>query len=244
MYKEFANLYDQLMNDFDYKEWFLYIEEIFTKFKVSPEKVLEMACGTGNLTYYLGEKGYKLTAFDLSEEMLAIAYKKLNKFKNIKLLKQDMTSFQLNEKYQAVVSICDSINYILCENQLLNTFKNVYKHLETDGIFIFDINSEYKLQEIIGENIFVEDRENIFYIWDNDFEQDRKIHNFYLTFFYGADGINFRRTDEYHRQRSYKEEEVKDLLTSAGFNHVYSYEAFSFKPVAANSERINFVALK
>src|SRR5699024_5804818 len=165
MYNEFASLYDELMYDFDYKNWFEYIENIFKKFNKNLNTILEMACGTCNLSYFFGEKGYKLTCFDLSSEMLSVAYKKLNLFKNIRILNQDMIDFNFNEKFDAVIAACDSINYIIDEKDLLSVFNNVYKHLKADGIFIFDINSVYKLKNIIGNNIFAEDQEDIFYTW-------------------------------------------------------------------------------
>src|SRR5690554_2449168 len=112
IYNEFANLYDELMGDFDYENWFNYIEEIFNRYNKSPKKVLEMACGTGNLSYYLASRGYQLTCFDLSEDMLSKAYAKLRRFKNIKLLNQNMVDFKFNESFDSIISICDSINYI------------------------------------------------------------------------------------------------------------------------------------
>src|SRR5699024_2477460 len=189
-----------------------YIENIFKKFNKNPNTILEMACGTGNLSYFFGEKGYKLTCFDLSSEMLSVAYKKLNLFKNIRILNQDMIDFNFNEKFDAVIAACDSINYIIDEKDLLSVFNNVYKHLKADGIFIFDINSVYKLKNIIGNNIFAEDQEDIFYTWQNFYNNNTNICNFYLTFFYSNDGINYRRADEFHKQKAYQKEYIKKLL--------------------------------
>ena len=129
-YEEFALYYDELMDDVDYKGWFLYIKDIFTRFDIEPKEVLEMACGTGNLTYYLCKEGYNVTGFDMSEEMLSIAYNKLLHFKNLKLLKQNMNDFKMSKQFDSIVSICDSINYILNKDELLKIFKNVYEHLK------------------------------------------------------------------------------------------------------------------
>lgn len=243
-YNEFAQIYDELMDDFDYKIWFEYIEKIFIKYDKSPKKILEMACGTGNISEHFGQKGYKLTAFDISDDMLAKAYTKLNRYKNIKILKQNMIDFKLKDKYESIVSLCDSINYILKEEELLKVFKNVYNHLEKDGIFIFDINSYYKLKNIIGNNIFVEDREDIYYVWQNEYEEEYDISNFYLTFFCSEDGQAFRRFDETHRERAYKAENVKKILLNSGFKIVDIYEGFTFEAPKAKSERINFIAIK
>lgn len=240
-YLDFANLYDRLMDDFDYEKWYEYIEEIFKRYR-KPKNILEMACGTGNLSYHLAKAGYEFTGFDLSEEMLSIAYNKLIDFDNIKLLQQDMREFSINEKFDSIISICDSINYITDSNDLLDTFKNVFNHLEEDGLFIFDINSYYKLKYIIGNNIFAEDRNDIFYTWQNYYDDKTDICEFYLTFFESKDGENYSRIDEVHMERAYKTEEVIDLLGKAGFTNIEYYDGITFNPVNEKSERINFIA--
>ena len=243
IYNKFAKVYDQLMNDFDYEEWFNYIEDIFKRYDKTPRKVLEMACGTGSLSYYFAENMYKLTAFDLSQEMLVKADGKLKKYKNVKLLRQNMIDFNFNEKFEAVVSICDSVNYILNKEDLKDTFKNVYDHLQDGGIFIFDINSFYKLSNTLGNNIFIEDREEIFYTWENSFDKTTNICDFYLTFFL-KEGENYKRFDENHRERAYKNEEILEDLKLAGFKTYDKYDSFTFYPPEEKAERINFVAIK
>ena len=243
-YGEFALLYDDLMDDFDYVSWSRYIQDILTRKGFGEVSILEMACGTGNLTKELLNLGYKVDAFDLSHEMLAIANNKLANYKNKRLFKMDMKEFKLDRKYDAVISACDSINYILDEESLKNTFTNVFNHLEDGGIFIFDINSEYKLREILGNNIFIEDREDVFYTWENQFQDETGICEFFLTFFQWTKGNDYRRFDEHHRERAYKVETVKRILGEVGFHEIKAYEAFSFKDVDDKSERINFVAKK
>lgn len=243
IYNKFADIYDELMNDFNYKAWFNYIENIFKRYEKQPKKILEMACGTGNLSHHFAENGYKLTCFDISEEMLLKSYKKLNRYKNARVLKQNMIDFSFTEKFDAIVSICDSINYILEREQLIKTFKNVYKHLEDGGVFIFDINSHYKLKTILGNNIFIEDREDIFYSWENYFDDDLNICDFYLTFFLKEEE-SYKRFDEHHRERAYRTDEIIDVLEISGFKIIYTYDCFTFDPPNEKTERINFVAIK
>lgn len=243
-YNDFAYIYDDLMYDFNYVEWSEYIEEIFKKYKVTPNNILEMACGTGNLTYELSKAGHKITAFDLSEEMLSIAYGKLSQFKRTKLLNLDMTSYKLNEKFTSVISICDSINYIQKIENLKKTFKNVYNHLEDDGIFIFDINSEYKLREIIGNNTFIYDKDEIFYTWENELDEENKLCNFFLTFFIENEENSYERFDEHHVERIYTIKEIQELLGEVGFSKIDYYKAFSFEQVEYTTQRINFVVRK
>lgn len=243
-YVEFATLYDELMNDFDYENWSNYIEEIFNRNEVKPHKLLEMACGTGSLSYYLAKKRYDLVCFDLSSDMLSKAYEKLGKFKNVKLLKQDMINFNINQKFDSVISICDSINYIVDKNDLVKSFKNVYNHLNENGIFIFDINSFYKLKEIIGNNTFIEDREDVFYTWQNYYNEDTNICEFFLTFFKSDKNDLYYRFDEEHTERAYKVDEIIECLNKAGFGNVNYYNGFTFDDVTETSERINFVVTK
>jgi ubiquinone/menaquinone biosynthesis C-methylase UbiE len=243
MYDSFAYIYDELIEDVDYKKWNSYIKEIFLKFGKSPNHVLEMACGTGNLSYYLAKEGYDLICFDLSDDMLAMAYNKLGEFKNVKLLNQNMIDFNIPRKFDAIISILDSINYITDEEELLQTFKNVRSHLNENGIFIFDINSEYKLKEIIGNNIFVEDREDVFYTWQNYFDEEKSIAEFYLTFFVKKENGSYTRFDEEHFEKAYSTEEIVETLTKAGFNKVTYYDCFTFEKPHEESQRINFVAL-
>ncbi len=243
MYNKFAYLYDELMVDIDYKDWYLYIKSIFEKFCNEPKKVLEMACGTGNLSYYLAMGGYDLTCFDLSSEMLSMAYNKLHKFKNVKILNQNMIDFNINQKFDSVISICDSINYIQDREDLLLTFKNVREHLNDGGIFIFDINSYYKLKHIIGNNTFIEDGEGVFYVWQNYFDESDDIVEFYLSFFVLDKDDKYIRFDEQHFEKAYYTNEIVELLRQASFREIHCYDGFTFNEPNEKSERVNFVAI-
>lgn len=243
-YGEFASIYDQLMNDFDYKEWGNYIELIFKNYNLNAKKILEMACGTGALSVHLADKRYQMVCFDLSEEMLSKAYEKLGRYKNVKLLKQDMSKFKINETFDSVIAICDSINYITNLEDLEKTFKNTYDHLNENGLFIFDINSKYKLKHIIGNNTFVEDSEDVFYTWQNSYDETEDICEFYITFFITEDGINYNRFEEEHYEKAYNLDEIILSLQKAGFSKIDYYNAFTLDPIEEKTERINFVAMK
>lgn len=243
-YGQFASIYDKLMDSFDYSNWAEYIIEILNKNKIQSNKILELACGTGSLTRELLKRGFKVDAFDLSNDMLVQAQQKLSKFKNLRLFNMDMTEFNLSSTYDVAVSICDSLNYILDLEDLLKVFNNVYKHLNTGGIFIFDINSDYKIGTILGDNIFIEDREEVFYTWENKFNSRTKIGIYYLTFFTSTDGREYRRFDEIHKQRAYSVDEIHLMLERAGFKNIEATDAFGFEKITETSERINFIAIK
>jgi ubiquinone/menaquinone biosynthesis C-methylase UbiE len=243
-YEKFSILYDQLMDDFDYNKWGKYINDIIANKGLKGKNILEMACGTGNLTKELLRTGYFVDGFDSSEEMLALAGNKLRKYKGLRLFNMDMRNFKMDKNYDAVLAICDSINYILDERDIEKTFANVYRHLKPGGIFIFDLNSEHKLRNILGNNIFLEDREHVFYTWENQLDEETGIVDFILTFFVTDDGLNYKRFDEVHQERAYRTEDIKELLLKAGFQNIEAYEAFSFESFSNESERINYVATK
>lgn len=243
-YGQFANIYDKLMDDFDYSNWAEYIIEILKRNEVKTNKILELACGTGNLTEELLKRNYKVDAFDLSNDMLIQAQQKLSKFKNLRLFQMDMTNFKLSSTYDVVISICDSLNYILKAEDLEKVFSNVYNHLNPGGIFIFDINSEYKIQTVLGNNIFIEDRDDVFYTWDNAFDPTSKIGEYHLTFFTSTDGAKYDRFDEVHKQRAYSVEEIHSTLERVGFKNIVYTNAFGFEKIGETEERINFVSIK
>lgn len=243
-YREFAQVYDQLIKkDIDYHRWYQRILEIFAKYNRKPKTILEMACGTGNLTKYLCEDGYSVTAFDYSEEMLSIAYDKLKQFKNLNLIKQNMINFNIGLKFDAILCVCDSINYINDYKDLCKLFMNIKNHLNDKGLFIFDINSYHKLKDILGNNIFIYDDEDIFYTWENNFDDSSKCCEFYLTFFI-KEGNLYRRFDEIHVERAYEENEIKVALQCANLKLLGIYDEYSENRPSKNSERLTFIVEK
>lgn len=242
-YKEFASIYDKLMWDIDYQQWYKYITRILKKYDIKEKRLLEMACGTGSMTKFFSEDMYDITCFDISEEMLVVAYEKLRKCKNVQILNQDMRNFSLNKKFDIVLSLCDSINYITEKEDLMNVFNNVYKHLDEDGIFIFDINSYFKISNIIGNNTFINDEEDVFYTWQSFFDKEDSLGYYDLTFFI-YNGSLYERIDEEHIQRAYTTEEIMELLDKSGFKKIDVYQGFSFEDIREKTERINFVVRK
>jgi 2-polyprenyl-3-methyl-5-hydroxy-6-metoxy-1,4-benzoquinol methylase len=242
-YNEFAQYYDLLMSDVDYDEWTAYVLNILKKYKTSHRDILEMACGTGNIAVNMAKYGYNVTAFDLSGDMLAVASNKATKNNvYIKFLCQDMRDININNSYGIILCLCDSINYITDHDDLMSVFTWVYKHLKDDGIFIFDINSSYKLRNIIGDNTFTYNEAEIVYIWDNYLTENNSVE-FYLTFF-AKQGELYRRFDEVHEEKIYEVDEMISFLKHAGFKYISTNEAFSFDCDDENSERINFIVRK
>jgi ubiquinone/menaquinone biosynthesis C-methylase UbiE len=242
-YGNLASLYDKMI-DVNYDEWVKFIEEYFRRkgITLKGKKALELGCGTGNMTMRLKEKGMEITALDISEDMLTLAQDKAfeKRFK-INFLNQDMAEFELNRKFDLVFSFCDGYNYIIEEESLVNSFYKVFKHLNDQGRFIFDISTHHKLRDIIGSNTFTINDEKLCYIWDNYYEKD--ILEMYITFFV-PEGKLYKRIDETHVQRSYSVETLIELLHKTGFNKVEVLEDYSFKTLNDESIRATFIAEK
>lgn len=242
-YGEFAKIYDELINeDIDYDKISDRIMEIAKLNNISYDNYLDIACGTGNVLLRVGKNFENIYGVDLSEDMLRESYDKLkeNRIKG-KILCQDMTDLSLNRKFNLITSVLDSTNYIIEEDELINYFKGVYDHLEDDGIFIFDINSYYKLSEILGNNIYTYNEDKVFYSWENVFQDD--LLEMYLTFFV-KQGELYERFEEEHLERAYKEEEIEEILKEIGFEIIDKADGYSEKIVDSNTERIVYSVRK
>lgn len=175
---------------------------------------------------------------DNSEEMLEIAMeKRAAAGLDILYLLQDMREFELYGTVRAVVSICDSMNYILEPEELVQVFRLVNNYLDPGGIFIFDLNTEYKYKELMGENTFAEDRTESSFIWQNYYDEKKQVNEYDLTLFI-REGELYRKFEETHFQRCYSLDEVKAAAETAGMEFVTAYDAFTKDPVKEDSERI------
>ncbi|WP_156943656.1 class I SAM-dependent DNA methyltransferase [Alkaliphilus transvaalensis] len=243
-YNDFAYVYDRLMEDVDYKGWVVYLKEIFKREGIEPKKILELACGTGNITLPLSEEKVEVMAVDISQEMLMVAKDKaLTLGKDILFVEQDMTQLELEGKFDVSLCMCDGINYILEEEELVTLFKKLHQHLTEEGIFVFDISSYYKLSEILGENTYGENQGDLCYLWENYFDEETNILEMNLAFFLQEEQL-YRKFEEYHQQRAYHITELKSLLLMGGFKSVSVYDGFKFDLPHQESERIFFVCRK
>ncbi|SCK04673.1 Glycine/sarcosine N-methyltransferase [uncultured Clostridium sp.] len=242
-YGEFAKIYDELINeDINYDEMVSRIVNICEEENINFNNYLDVACGTGNVTIRLATKFKDIFAVDLSEDMLREAFEKLkaNKLKG-KVICQDMTELSLNKKFDLITSVLDSTNYIIEEAGILAYFKSIYEHLNDDGIFIFDINSYYKLSEILGNNIYTYSEEEVFYTWENTFEDN--LLSMFLTFFVKK-GELYERFEEEHLERAYKEEEIEKYLKLSNLEVINKFDGYTNKDVQVDSERLVYVVKK
>ncbi|MEA4816848.1 MAG: methyltransferase domain-containing protein [Lachnospiraceae bacterium] len=240
-YEGFALVYDIFMKDINYNLWTDYIKDIWDKNHLEPKLVAELGCGTGNITRLLSEMGYDMIGIDISEEMLSIAKRKEGSGKILYLL-QDMREFELYGTVDSIISPMDSINYITDSDELVSVFKLVNNYLEPGGIFIFDLNTEYKFKDILADNSFSEINDSSAYIWENFYDESLKINEYSLNFFIEMNDGKYRRFEETHYEKAYSIEEIKKAIEKSGMRFLNVYDAFTFNPPSEESERVFFIA--
>ena len=186
-YESFARVYDLFMDNIPYEEWSVYLHELLQRGGVEDGLVLELGCGTGTMTELLSGMGYDMIGVDAAPDMLEIALEKKEKSgADILYLQQDMREFELYGTVRAVVSVCDSMNYITEEEDLLQVFRLVNNYLDPGGVFIFDLNTIYKYEQL-GESVIAENREASSFIWENWYDEEEQINEYDLTLFIAED---------------------------------------------------------
>lgn len=243
-YTSFAAVYDTFMDNIPYEEWEKYLKSLLYEYGVREGLVLELGCGTGNMTEILAQSGYDMIGADNAEEMLEIAIeKRMKSGLDILYLQQDMREFELYGTVKAIVSVCDSVNYILEEEELEEVFRLVNNYLDPGGVFIFDFNTVYKYREILGDQTIAENREECSFIWDNYYYEEERINEYELSLFIReGDSELYRKYQETHFQKAYDLETMKRLITQSGLEYITAYDAFTKEAPTRVSERIYVIA--
>ena len=242
-YTSFARVYDTFMDNIPYEEWAVYLTGLLNEYGVNDGLVLDLGCGTGNMTELLAKEGYDMIGVDNAEEMLEIAMEKREKSgHDILYLLQDMREFELYGTVRAVVSVCDSVNYIDEEEDLTEVFRLVNNYLDPGGVFIFDFNTLYKYREILGDRTIAENREDCSFSWDNYYYEEERINEYELSIFIREKENLFRRYEETHFQRGYTLDEMIRMIKDSGLEFVTAYDAFTREAPKEDSERIYVIA--
>ena len=244
-YTSFARVYDTFMDNVPYKEWADYLGKILKEYGIDDGLVLDLGCGTGSMTEMLASSGYDMIGVDNSEDMLELAMeKRMESGKDILYLLQDMREFELYGTVRAIVSVCDSVNYITEPEELEEVFRLVNNYLDPKGVFLFDFNTVYKYKEVMGDTVIAEDRGECSFIWDNFYYEEERINEYDLTLFIQEDGSEdlYRRYQETHYQRGYTLEEMKELVECSGLVFEAAYDAVTHEEPTEKSERIYIVA--
>ena len=241
-YESFAGVYDLFMDNIDYPAWCTYLIGILKEYGIEDGLIAELGCGTGSMTELLAAEGYDMIGIDNSPDMLEVAQeKRVESGLDILYLMQDMREFELYGTVRAVVSICDCMNYILEEEDLLEVFCLANNYLDPGGVFIFDLNTLFKYEQL-GESVIAENREESSFIWENWYDPADQVNEYDLTLFIREESDLYRKYEELHYQKAYELEQVKELLLQAGMEFVAAYDAFTHDPVTAESERMYIIA--
>jgi 2-polyprenyl-3-methyl-5-hydroxy-6-metoxy-1,4-benzoquinol methylase len=206
--------------------------------------VLDLGCGTGALTRRLAKAGYDMTGADASPDMLQEAMMLSGENDEILYLLQTMQELDLDGNVRAVISACDCINYVTEPEELKEAFRRIYAAIEPGGVFIFDINTEWKYRNLLAENTFAESRDEGAFIWENYYDEESLINEYDLTLFIPDPDGRYLRQTETHFERSYAISDIDEMLKNVGFSVVGIYDDYSKNLLREDSERAVFVATK
>ena len=240
--------YDALNAEVDYSAWAKGLAANFKKYNVPDGAlVLDLACGTGSVALELAKEGYDLIGVDLSPEMLMRAREKsFEANSDILWLCQDMRSFELYGTVGAIVCCLDSINYMLEESDLEKCFSLARNYLDPDGIFIFDVNTPYRFENVFAKSDFIIENadEDVYCGWHNYYDSEKKICQFDLSIFAGDEDGNYIRLNESQHERAYPMETLKKLITGAGLELLSVSSTLNGDELADDDERWFFICRK
>ena len=244
-YTGFAEVYDLFMDQVPYEKWSGRIIQILSAYGIRNGLVLDLGCGTGSMTELLAGAGYDMIGVDASEEMLELAYeKRAESGHDILYLLQDMREFELYGTVRAIVSVCDSLNYITEEEELLHVFRLVRNYLDPDGVFFFDMNTIYKYSEMLGETTIAENREEGSFIWENYYDPEEQLNQYDLTLYIRDEDDRYTRFEETHIQKAYTLERVLELLQQAGMKAEQIFDSDTGKEVTDTTGKFCIAARK
>lgn len=244
-YTGFAEVYDLFMDQVPYEKWSRRITEILKEYGIPDGLVLDLGCGTGSMTELLAGAGYDMIGVDASEEMLELAYeKRAESGHDILYLLQDMREFELYGTVRAIVSVCDSLNYITEEEELLHVFRLVRNYLDPDGVFFLDMNTIYKYSKMLGETTIAENREEGSFIWENYYDPEEQLNQYDLTLYIRDEDDRYTRFEETHIQKAYALERVLELLQQAGMKAEQIFDSDTGKEVTDTTGKFCIAARK
>ncbi len=244
-YSSLAKIYDDFTADKPNDEWAAYINDILRAENIkNGDNIVDICCGTGGITYELYKKGFRLTGLDSSSDMLeAAASRFLRSGAKIQLICQDIRDIKLHKKQNAIVCINDGINYIITINDIKKAFKSIYNALLADGVFLFDISSEYKLSSMHNQSYF-EEKDKSAYIWHNTYDFNTRLLTMDISLYLQVEESLYEKSNEIHIQRAHLIDEMIDILNQIGFKKIKYYECFTLNKPADDTDRIQFTARK
>ena len=240
--------YDKLMETVDYAAWARFARSAIDRFSDGATvTVLDLACGTGRLTEQLAAAGFDMTAVDVSPEMLAEAQSRLARFTDpsVLIVQGDMRSYELNDVVDCTVCALDSLNYLTGRGDLAACFKNVALFSRPGALFIFDVDTPHKFETVYADRDYVLETDGLLCAWQNDYDAQKGVCDFYLSFFEELPDGSYSRCDDVERERVYSRRQIENALKAANMElcAVWSGDTFdSLAPVTDSDDRWMFVA--
>lgn len=242
-YKALAASYDRLTNDVDYKAVVDFYNQILKRENVHPRTAVDLACGTGSVAILLAEQGIKVTAVDMSEDMLTVASQKVRDMDNAPMFVcQPLQELKLPRGVDLAVCALDSLDYITDPKDCAQAIKQIYKALNPGGIFIFDVNTPEKLRAMDGQ-VFLDEDEDVYCVWRGEFDDQTNICSYGMDIFQ-RQGNCWHRSFEEHEEYAYTQEQLTGFLKEAGFTHIEVYADRLFEAPRSGEQRIYFKARK
>ncbi len=242
-FEAIAPYYDEVMSVVPYAQWVQYLHRLLKRYRWQPQHILDLATGTGTVALLLATEGYRVTGVDLSEQMLAIARQKAaaSGLCGVSFLQQDATNLSLPQEYDLVISLFDSLNYILTSRGLQEAFAGVYRCLQPGGGFIFDLNGEYALEHnLFSQDNLWDEQAAVKHIWTARYNKRTRMSTIEMDFYLP----NGKVCREVHKERAHRHGDVIRSLQQAGFEFLDAFDDYSFLPAGQRSERIFYVARK
>lgn len=246
MYEDFAGVYDALMDDYDYDAWANhYLDLIRMPDGALPARAVECACGTGSLTVRIAQSGVSIVGVDLSKSMLRRAEEKARQWGvEASFVCQNMKRLQLPRRVGAILATCDGVNYLTQPEDVQAFFASAYAMLLPGGKLCFDCSSRHKLETVMGDAFFGEERDGIATLWQNRLNRESHVITMDVTFFVREEDGRYRRFREEHRQRAHSEEEILAWLAAAGFEKARACGEMRSDSPKADDMRIHYIAEK
>ena len=244
-YSAFAEVYDALMDDVDYPGWADYYLKLLARKGVQPRRLCDCACGTGSLSIQFAGRGIQVTGADISEEMLERAQVRAREAGvRAMFVRQDMCALALPRPVDAVVCGCDGVNYLLDDDRLNAFFARARESIKPGGALAFDISSAWKLEHVLGDGFFGEERDDVAYLWSNRFDREKRTVTMDLTFFVREKGELYRRFAELHTQKAHEPERLRELLIENGFTDIHIFGDRTFEAPGAEEARVHIAATR
>lgn len=241
-YSNFASVYDELTQNVDYKKRAEYIASILADFDIKDGLLLDLACGTGSLSVEFSKMGFEVIGTDASPDMLMEAREKaMEEGENILFLCQKMQETDLYGTVRAIVCSLDSINHLSNADEMRKTFQVLKNFIDDGGIMIFDVNTIYKHQEILGNNTFIYDEKNVYCVWQNSLYPDGVTVGINLDFFVKNEDGSYDRFTENFKEIAFSDEEITDAVENSGFKVVKRYREFSCGQPKEDTQRAYYV---